>query len=129
MALNDPISDVLSSIMNAEKIGRKECVVKGSKIVKDVLNIMNRHNYIGSFKEDETRRGLYLTVNLLGSINKCGVIKPRHSVSKDNFEKFEKRYLPAKNFGVLIVSTNKGLKSDEDAKKEKLGGRLIAYCY
>lgn len=129
MALNDPVSDVLSSIMNAEKIGRKECAVKGSRIIKDILNIMNKHNYVGSFKEDETRRGSYLTVNLLGSINKCGVIKPRHSVGKDNFEKFEKRYLPAKNFGILIISTNKGLKSDEDAKKEKLGGRLIAYCY
>ena len=129
MTLNDPISNVLSTMMNAEKIGRKECVVRGSKIIKEVLNILNRYNYAGSFKEDETRRGSYLTVNLLGSINKCGVIKPRYSVSKDNFEKFEKRYLPAKNFGILIISTNKGLKSDEDAKKEKLGGRLIAYCY
>lgn len=129
MTLNDPISNTLSTITNAEKIGKKECIVKGSKIIKDVLNIMNKYGYIGEFKEEETRRGIYLTVNLLGNINKCGVIKPRHSIKMDDFEKFEKRYLPAKNFGILLISTNKGLKSDEEAKNEKIGGKLVAYCY
>jgi small subunit ribosomal protein S8 len=57
------------------------------------------------------------------------VVKPRYSVKSDNYEKFEKRYLPAKEFGVLVVSTPKGMMSHNDARKNKLGGRLIAYCY
>ncbi len=66
---------------------------------------------------------------LLGKVNKCGAIKPRFSVKKGGFEKFEKRYLPAKNFGMIIVSTSKGLMMHDEAKKKGLGGRLISYVY
>jgi small subunit ribosomal protein S8 len=47
----------------------------------------------------------------------------------DEYEKFEKRFLPAKGVGVLIVSTIKGIMTHEEAKGKTLGGRLIAYCY
>ena len=60
---------------------------------------------------------------------KCGAIKPNFSVKKDGFEKFEKRYLPAKDFGVLIVSTSQGIMTHVEAKEKKLGGKLIAYVY
>ena len=67
--------------------------------------IMNENQLIGEFKKTESRQGNYLDINLLNNINKCGVIKPRHSVKKNNYEKFEKRFLPAKGFGFLIVSS------------------------
>ncbi|MDZ4226799.1 MAG: 30S ribosomal protein S8, partial [Candidatus Pacearchaeota archaeon] len=60
---------------------------------------------------------------------KCGVVKPRFPVKLDEFEKFEKRYLPAKNFGIIIVSTSNGIMTHIEAKEKKLGGRLIAYIY
>jgi small subunit ribosomal protein S8 len=65
----------------------------------------------------------------LNNINGCGVIKPRHSVKKDDYEKFEKRFLPAKGFGILIVSTPKGIMTQEGAKKEDSGGKLLAFIY
>ena len=65
----------------------------------------------------------------MGNLNKCGAIKPRYSVRKDGFEKFEKRYLPAKDFGIIFVSTPKGIMTHNGAKKKGLGGKLIAYCY
>ena len=68
-------------------------------------------------------------VELEGNINKCGVIKPRHAVKKDEFEKFEKRYLPAKNFGILIVTTPEGIMTHYEAKERGIGGRLLAYMY
>ena len=58
-----------------------------------------------------------------------GAIKPRFAVKATEYEKFEKRYLPAKGFGILIVSTVKGLMTHYEAKQQGLGGRLIAYCY
>ena len=67
--------------------------------------------------------------DLEGNINKCGVIKPRHAVKKDEFEKFEKRYLPAKNFGILILTTPEGIMTHHDAKERGIGGRLLAYMY
>ena len=128
--LNDPLADVMSLILNNELIGRSECLIKPvSKTIKEILKVMKENEYAGDFKEVEDSRGNYIYLSLLGNINKCGVIKPRYSVKKNDFEKFERRFLPAKNVGILIVSTPKGIVTHYDAKAKKTGGRLIAYCY
>lgn len=128
--LNDPIASMMGNILNAEKVGRQMCTVKpASKIMKKILEIMNANNYIGSFEEVDDRKGGILKVNLLGRINKCGVIKPRFSISKDEYKKFEKRYLPAEDFGFIIISTSKGLMTHYEAKQKKLGGKLICFFY
>ncbi len=128
--LNDTLATALSKIQNFENIGRNECVIMPiSKTIKSVLEIFNAHGYIGTTELTTASRGGVLKVHLLGKINKCGVIKPRFAVTTPEYEKFEKRYLPAKNVGVLIVSTPKGMMTHEDAKKHNHGGRLIAYCY
>jgi len=128
--LNDPLANVLSYINNHEKLGRKEIVVgNNSKFIRQVLTLLNENNYVGEFTEVENGNGKLLTIGLIGAVNKIGVITPRFNVKKDNFEKFEKRYLPAKDFGVMIVSTSKGLMTHIQAKEKGLGGRLICYCY
>ncbi|MBN2142000.1 30S ribosomal protein S8 [Candidatus Woesearchaeota archaeon] len=130
MTLNDPLANVLSQIVAYEKAGKKEIVTKSnSKIIKTVLKIMQDNHYIGGFEELEDSKGNLLKIFLLGKINKAGVIKPRFSLKNDGFEKFEKRYLPAKDFGLLIVSTPEGFMTHYEAKKKAIGGRLISYCY
>ena len=128
--LNDPLANMMSLILNNELIGRSECMVKpASKVIKESLKVMKQNEYIGDFKEVEDGRGNYIQLTLIGNINKCGVIKPRYSVKNNEFEKFEKRYLPAKDLGILFVSTPKGIMTHYDAKVKKQGGRLLAYCY
>lgn len=128
--LNDPLAHTLSVILKADSMGRAECKVQPtSKLIKKILTILNEKGYIGIFEELTSARGGVLKVNLLNKINKCGVIKPRFSVTLSEYEKFEKRYLPAKGVGLLIVSTSKGLMTQEESKEKKIGGRLIAYCY
>ena len=128
--LNDTLATALSAILNKEKIGKKECLVRPcSKIIKEILKIMNENNYIGQFEEVELKKGNVLKVNLLGNINKCGAIKPRYSVKKGEYEKFEKRYLPAKDFGIIFISTPKGIMAHIEARKKDTGGKLLAYCY
>lgn len=130
MGLNDTLSNALSKIFDYEKTGKKELdVTPASKVMEKVLDIMNQANYIGECKITKTNRGKILHLNLLGKINKCGVIKPRFSVKKDGFEKFEKRFLPAKGFGILIVSTSKGIMTHEEAIKKGIGGKLLAFVY
>jgi small subunit ribosomal protein S8 len=90
---------------------------------------MKDKGYIGDFNEIEYSQGNYLKVNLLGKINKCNSIKPRFSVKNKDFEKFEKRYLLAKDFGFIIVSTSKGIMTHSEAKNKGIGGKLIAYVY
>lgn len=128
--LNDPLADMMSLIMGSEVIGKSQCIISPvSVIAKEILRVMKEHGYVGDFKDVDDSRGNYIQLNLLGSINKCGVIKPRYSVKKNNFEKFERRFLPAKDFGILFVSTPKGIMTHYDAKTKKTGGRLLAYCY
>ena len=130
MSLNDPLSNVLSNILNADKVGKKECTIKNSsKLILKVLEIMKDHRYIGEFKEIKEGRKSKVQINLLGKINKCGSIKPRFSIKIKDIEKYEKRYLPAKDFGIIILSTNEGMITHNESKKQNKGGRLISYVY
>ena len=130
MSLNDPLANALSLILIDEKAGRNESKIKpSSNIIKKVLDVMKTNMYVGDFEEIEDGRGNIIRLNLLGSINKCGVIKPRYSVKKDDFEKFEERYLLARGMGILIVTTPSGIITHNEAKKKNIGGKLLAYCY
>lgn len=130
MSLNDPLAAVLSNIMNYEKKGKREVMVKyNSKLIKTVLSMLQTHRYIGAFEEIADGKNNILKINLLGNINKVGVVKPRFSVTKNDYVKFEKRFLPAKDFGFLLITTSQGIMTHSDAKEKGLGGKLLCYCY
>ena len=130
MSMNDPLSNAMSKVLNQETVGKKECTIKPiSNTIKKVFDILNEEGYLGKYEIVEDGRGNYLKLSLLSNVNKCGSIKPKFAVTLDTYEKFEKRYLPSKGFGVLIISTSQGLMTHEKAKEKKIGGRLIAYCY
>lgn len=129
MSMNDTLSAVLSKINTYEEKSKDKVLVQSSKLIKAVLSKLQSLGYIAGFEEIRDSKGNLVKVKLAGTINKIGSIKPRFALKKEEFEKFEKRYLPAKGFGVLIVSTNKGLLTHDQAKKQGVGGRLIAYCY
>ncbi len=130
MTLNDPLANVFSNIMNCERIGKNVVVIRpSSTLIKKILTVLQDKHYIGSYTETIDGKGNSLTINLIGAVNNCGVIKPRYAVQLNNYTVYEKRYLPAKGFGILIVSTPKGIMTHDEAKEQKLGGRLIAYCY
>lgn len=128
--LNDPLANVLSNIQNLEKVGKTRCLAKpSSKIIEKVLTIMKKNGYVKEFKVINDGKGGVIEIILTGKINKCGAIKPRYNVKKDGYEKFEKRYLLAKDFGIIIVSTPKGIMTHLEAKEKNFGGRLLAYIY
>ena len=130
MAMNDTLAIALNNIYNAEKVAKSTCVFRPvSKVTEKVLEIMKDGQYIGDYLRIEDGRGDQFKVNLIGGVNKCGVIKPRFSVTTKEYEKFEKRFLPAKDFGFLIVSTSKGIMTHIQAKEKHLGGKLLAYVY
>lgn len=130
MARTDPIADALVNIKNHESASKKECIVKpASKLLGEILKVMQREGYISTYElVDDAREGIY-KISLLGKINNCSAIKPRYAIKKDGFEKYEKRYLPAKDIGMLIVSTANGVMTHSEAKKMLIGGRLLAYIY
>ena len=128
--LNDPLANVLGVILNGERSGKSECIVTPSSgMILRVLELLKGYGYVKDVSVASSARGGSLKISLSGNLNCCGVIKPRYSVGLVDFEKFEKRYLPAKNMGFLIISTPLGLMTHIDAMSKKTGGRLIAYCY
>ncbi|MFW5704484.1 MAG: 30S ribosomal protein S8 [Nanoarchaeota archaeon] len=129
MVLNDSIADAFSKINNAVKALNKKVTLRNSKLLRNLLKVLHENGYIGSFEIKEDGRQGLIEVNLLGTINECGVIKPRYPVKFTDLESFEKKFLPAKDFGILILTTNKGILTQKKAKEEHIGGSLVAYCY
>jgi small subunit ribosomal protein S8 len=130
MVQKDIVANALSLIYQHDKLGRKEVFVKPiSKMIKEVLKLMQEEGYIGSYEEVEDGRGNFLKVNLLGRINKCNAIKPRFPVKIDKIIEKEQRYLPGAGFGIIIMSTPKGLMTHKKAIESGTGGVLLAYCY
>jgi len=100
MTLMDPLADALTNMRNNELQGNNTCIIKpASKMIGHVLRTMQKEEYIGEFEfVDDGKAGQFI-IELEGNINKCGVIKPRHAVKKDEFEKFEKGTCPARASG------------------------------
>lgn len=128
--LFDPLANVLSNIENHERARKREVVVSPvSKLIIDVLRIMRDEGFIGGFEFIDKGKAGMIKVTLIGKVNRCGVVRPRHAVKWGEFERWEKRYLPASGFGLLVVSTQVGTMSHREAREKGLGGRLLAYVY
>ncbi len=123
----DIISDAMNMIRNSKK-ARKDVVRirRISDLLIEILKIMKQKGAIKKYKINVKEKSIEVT---LGDLSECRAIKPRFTVNKEQTEKYRRRYLPARNFGTLIVSTNKGLMTHEEAQEEGTGGCLIAYFY
>lgn len=126
---HDLLSDVLSGIKNGDKYGKREAVTPFSKLIKEILLILQKQNYIGDFEYIDDNKGGKVKIQLLGKVNDCNSIKPRFYIKKNDYDKWEKRYLPAIGLGFLIISTSQGIMTHDVAKEKGLGGTLIAYVY
>ncbi|MBN2101432.1 MAG: 30S ribosomal protein S8 [Candidatus Aenigmarchaeota archaeon] len=126
---HDSLSDMFTILMNTETVGKISCIVPSSKVIKEILKTMQKKGYIGNFELIDDGKGGKFRVEMVGKINKCGVIKPRHAVGLRSFINWEKRYLPAIGMGELFVSTPGGVMSHRDATEQKSGGVLLGYIY
>jgi small subunit ribosomal protein S8 len=126
----DTLANGLTTVVNTEMRNKRECVISpASKLLGKVLRIMQLNGYIGEFEFiDDGRTGKF-KVQLLGRINKCGAIRPRFSVKTAEFEEWEKKFLPSREVGLLVVSTPNGVLSHKDAREKHVGGKLLAFIY
>jgi len=128
--LQDPLNDAMALIKNAETTGKGRCTLRpASKLIGRVLKVMQDHDYVAGFEYEDDGKGGCYRVTLKGNINNCGVIKPRFAVRRSELEKWESRYLPAQDFGLLILTTTEGVTSQTVAKEKGIGGKLLAFVY
>jgi small subunit ribosomal protein S8 len=126
--LLDPLANALSKIQNAERARKKEVIVSPvSKLVREVIEIMQREGFVKGFELIDEGRSF--RVALHGRTNACKVIKPRYSTKCGEYEKWEKRFLPSADLGLLIVSTSQGVMTHREALERGLGGKLLAFVF
>ena len=123
----DIVADALNMIRNTKKARKEVVEVKIiSNLLIEILKIMKQKGAIKKYKINSKKKSAEIVV---GDLSECKSIKPRFSVDKTQIEKYRRRYLPARNLGTMIISTNKGLMTHEEAQEEQIGGSLIAYFY
>lgn len=123
----DKVADALNMIKNAKKARKEDVKITYiSNLLIEILKIMKQKGAIKRYKINT--EGKYIEITI-GELRDCNAVKPRFNVSKENVEKYRRRYLPARNMGTLLVSTNKGLLTHEQTQEENTGGCLIAYFY
>jgi small subunit ribosomal protein S8 len=133
MVVVDPLANALTTIVNCEMRRRKEAVIwPASKLIAMVLRTMQKYGYVGEFEYIDDGRWGKIKVQLLGRVNKAGVIKPRFSVTYNELRSMPywlRRYLPSRDIGILVISTSKGVLSHREALDMRIGGVLLAYVY
>lgn len=121
----DIVADTLNQMMNALKARKDSVTVKhSSKLLLSILAIAKLKGYVKEYNLDA---GI-LKIKL-DKLNGCNAIKPRFILQVAEIDKYVKRYLPAKDLGILIVSTSQGLMTHQTAQEKNLGGSLLAYFY
>lgn len=120
----DIVSDGLNQIMNLKKARKSEIVLKkNSKLLRGILDIAKENGYLDySVKDDK------LKVEIK-NLNMIRAVKPRYTVKVGKINHYVRRFLPAKNFGFVIISTNEGLMKHNEAEEKNLGGCVVAYVY
>lgn len=120
----DIVADGLNQVMNAKRARKKELVLqKHSKLLRSILDIAKENGYL-----DYSVKGNKLKIEIK-DLNKIQAVKPRYTVKTGRINHYVRRYLPAKNFGFVVVSTDKGLMKHEEAESKNLGGCIVAYIY
>ncbi len=122
--VQDILSHALNCIMNALRAKNESCTAQKTKLLIGVLEIMKKNDYITEYHEEHGR----ITIKM-GKINECRSIKPRFYAGKREVDKYIRRFLPSRNFGIIIVSTSRGLMTHKEAIEKGVGGSLIAYCF
>ena len=97
---HDIVADALNQVMNAKKAGKKELIIERySKFLMQILDISKKLGYL-DYKLDSKEKKMTIEIK---NLNQCKAIKPRFNVGIEGLEKYLRRYLPAKNFGIIII--------------------------
>lgn len=136
MAVTDPIADYLTRLRNAQIAGHRVVVIPASNMKKRITEILYDQGYILKYKfDDEAGKGKQGEISIALKYEKSSrrpVIRKLIRVSKPGLRKYVgKDELPRviNGLGIAIVSTSKGVMTDKQARKENVGGEVLAYVY
>ena len=129
--MTDPITDMLNQIRNAQAVGKTEVLVPLSNIKNEIANILAKEGFLGEVKKAAKGKMKVLKIGLKYD-NGLPQISGLKRVSKPGQRIYEGMSEMKKvhgGYGIAIVSTSKGLMTDKEAKKQKLGGEIICQVW
>ena len=130
--MTDPIADMLTRIRNANQMKYKEVEVPASKMKVSIAEILKNEGYIVDYKIKKNNVQDIIVLNLKYGQNKACVITGLKRISKPGLRVYAKaEELPRvlNGLGIAIISTSKGLMVDREARKQSLGGEVLAYIW
>lgn len=132
MVMTDPIADMLTRIRNANQMKHLTVLVPASKIKLEILKVIKEEGYIEDAEFVEDGKQGTIKVTLKYTDKKERVIKGITRISKPGLRVYAKSTEMPKvlnGLGIAILSTSKGLMTDKNARKENLGGEVLAYIW
>ncbi len=132
MSVTDPIADLLTRIRNANQMRYNEVVIPSSNVKLEIVKILKNEGYIADYKLEEGQVQKNIVITLKYGKNKERVISGLKRISKPGLRVYAKaEEIPTvlNGLGISIVSTPKGIMTGKEARKENLGGEVLAYIW
>ena len=132
MVVVDPIADMLTRIRNANQMKYKEVKVPTSKIKTEIARILKEEGFIEDYKVGNEKPESYITLTLKYTNKKESVITGLKRISKPGLRVYaEANDIPKvlNGFGIAIISTSKGIMTDKEARRQNVGGEVMAYIW
>ena len=132
--MTDPVADMLTRIRNANTAMHDEVAMPSSKLKVSLAGMLEKEGYIGGYDvaDNVGKPGKTLTIRMKYSPNRERVISGLKRVSKPGLRVYSgSKDIPrvVGGLGVAVVSTSKGLMSDREARRRRLGGEVLCYVW
>ena len=131
MVMTDPIADMLTRIRNANQAKHESVEMPASRLKLEILEVLKNEGYIAEYEKVEDGKQGVIKVTLK-YVEKERVIKGLKKISKPGLRVYAKaNELPKvlNGLGIAIISTSNGIMTDREARKQKLGGEVIAFVW
>ena len=129
--MTDPIADLLTRIRNANKMHHEKVSIPSSTLKLNILKVLKEEGFIADYVVIEDKKQNVIEVTLKYNNNQA-VIKGLKRISKPGLRKYtDVENLPKvlHGLGIAIISTSKGVMTDSEARKQKVGGEILAYVW
>jgi len=129
--MTDPITDMLNQIKNAQAVGKTEVLIPLSKIKNEIAMILSKEGFVGEIKKaaKDKIKGLKISLKYENEVPAIAGFKRVSKPGQRIYEGFSEIRKVRGGYGMSIVSTSKGLMTNKEARKQKLGGEIICQVW